>query len=86
MTSQGRRKDSFIPRTAKLELRISGVPVFQLRLESSQARTLKHVLDLTRDRWVPLVCEYPKARDEDVADAIIAALLHNFGHLEDDTP
>ena len=70
----------YIPRTAKLSLRINGAPVFQLKLESKQARILHSVLWLTRDTWVPQVCD-GTARDEDVADAIIASLYTNFSDL-----
>lgn len=58
----------FIPRPARLTVRIENVDVVVLRLENSQARTLARTIKTARETL--------QASDQDLADLMIAALIY----------
>jgi hypothetical protein len=60
-------KAPFIPRPARLSIRVDSVDTFTLKLENSQARTLTRTLKAAR---VEL-----ELSDRDLADLLIAAVL-----------
>ena len=64
-------KRNYIPRPATLTLHISGVRVFQLKLENSQARILKRALDKIRPAT-------GVQSDADVADFLLALVQHEL--------
>ena len=80
---QGRqRKPPFIPKPARLELRIHGASVFRLRLEDDHARTLLETLRKLRGEWIPAMFNGEPATDENVADALVASTWSHFGDLK----
>ncbi len=60
---------AYIPRPARLTLKISGVKVLDVRLENGQARALKRAFDTVK------ASESPSLHDRDVVECVIASLL-----------
>lgn len=60
----------YIPRPARLCIRLDGVAVMTLRLENSVARQLLRTINAARERW--------DLSDESTADVLIAALQHEL--------
>lgn len=61
---------TFIPRPARLVVRIDGVNALQIKLENQVARILVRIIRRAQDRW--------SLSDEATADVIIAALVHEL--------
>tara|TARA_R110002020_G_scaffold106502_3_gene247832 strand:+ start:73 stop:324 length:252 start_codon:yes stop_codon:yes gene_type:complete len=75
-----KREPSYVPRPVRLELRISQVSPFVLRLEESQGLRLLDALRLLRLGTARIVGNQAP-HDATVCDCLLALIEQEFGHL-----
>lgn len=71
------RKSQYIPRPAELAVRVHGARILRLKMTSEQADRFARGVKWAREIWKRN--EGKPLHDEDLMDALIASLHHDFG-------